>query len=100
MAKKLGPIHPGETLHAEFMEPLALSSNAVARAIGVTPSRANDIVRERRGITADTALRFARLHNTSERFCMNLLANYDLHCAEDAAGKAIARIRSIVQVAA
>lgn len=100
MAKKLAPIHPGEILHAEFMEPLALSSNAVARAIGVTPSRVNDIVRGRRGITADTALRFARLFDTSERFWMNLQANYDLQCAEDGAGKDIAKIRSVINIAA
>src|SRR3546814_9727878 len=77
MTKKLPPIHPGEVLREEFMVPLELSSNAVARAIDVTPSRVNDIVRERRGITADTALRFARLFNTSHRFWMNLQANYD-----------------------
>src|SRR3546814_19360174 len=87
MTKKLPPIHPGEVLREEFMVPLELSSNAVARAIDVTPSRVNDIVRERRGITADTALRFARLFNTSHRFWMNLQANYDLQCAEDAEGK-------------
>lgn len=100
MAKKLLPIHPGEILRAEFMEPLALSSNAVARAIDVTPSRVNDIVRERRGITADTALRFARLFNTSERFWMNLQANYDLQSAEDAGGREIARIQPIIDAAA
>ena len=82
------------------MIPLGLSSNAVARAIDVTPSRVNDIVRERRGITADTALRFARLFNTLHRFWMNLQANYDLQCAEDAAGKAIATIRPAPGLAA
>jgi antitoxin HigA-1 len=100
MAKKLPPIHPGEILRAEFMEPLSLSSNAVARAIEVTPSRVNDIVRGRRGITADSALRFARLFSTSERFWMNLQANYDLQCADDAGGKQISRIRPIIDVAA
>lgn len=82
------------------MIPLGLSSNAVARAIDVTPSRVNDIVRERRGITADTALRFARLFNTSHRFWMNLQENYDLQCAEDAAGKKIATIRPAPGLAA
>ncbi len=100
MIRKLPPIHPGEILRAEFMEPLELSSNAVARAIEVTPSRVNDIVRERRGISADTALRFARLFNTSERFWMNLQATYDLQCAEDAGGEQIARIQPIVHIAA
>jgi len=56
-AKLLPPIHPGEILRDEFMVPMQLPSHAVARAIGVTPTRANDIVNEKRGITADTALR-------------------------------------------
>ena len=54
------PIHPGEILREEYMTPLGLSANALARALGVTPARVNDIVRERRGVTADTALRLAR----------------------------------------
>lgn len=99
MTTRLTPIHPGEVLRAEFMEPLGLSSNAVARAIEVTPSRVNDIVRGRRGITADTALRFARLFNTSERFWMNLQANHDLQCAVDVGGGRIARIQPIADVA-
>lgn len=64
MPRKLPPIHPGEILREEFMRPLGLSSNALARAIGVTPARVNEIVRERRGITADTALRLARYFGT------------------------------------
>ena len=66
----------------------------------VPPSPINDIVRQRRVITADTALRFARLFNTSERFWMNLQANYDPQCAEDAGGEQIARIQSIAHIAA
>jgi addiction module HigA family antidote len=65
MAKKLKPIHPGEQLREEFMGPLELSSNALARALGVTPARINEIVRGRRGISADTALRLARFFGTS-----------------------------------
>ena len=57
---RLEPVHPGEILKHDFMEPLALSSTALARAIGVTPARINEIVRCRRGITAETALRLAR----------------------------------------
>ena len=90
MAKKLPPIHPGEQLREEFMIPLGLSSNALARALNVTPARINEIVRERRGITADTALRLARFFNTSHQFWLNLQSNYDVQCAEDAAGRAIA----------
>lgn len=100
MARKLNPIHPGEILREEFMAPLGLSSNAVARAIGVTPTRVNDIVRERRGISADTALRLSRFFRTSHQFWMNLQANYDLQCAEDAAGKDIAAIRPAPGLAA
>src|ERR1700739_4524728 len=95
MTRKLKPIHPGEQLREEFMVPLGLSSNALARALGVTPARINEIVRERRGITADTALRLARFFNTSHQFWMNLQAAYDLQCAEDAAGGRIARIKPL-----
>ena len=93
MARKLKPIHPGEQLREEFMLPLGLSSNALARAIGVTPARINEIARGRRGISADTALRLARFFGTSHQFWLNLQANYDVQCAEDAAGAAIAKIK-------
>jgi addiction module HigA family antidote len=93
MAKKLKPIHPGEQLREEFMVPLELSSNALARALGVTPARINEIVRGRRGISADTAPRLARFFGTSHQFWLNLQATYDVQCAEDAAGAAIARIK-------
>lgn len=93
MARKLKPIHPGEHLREEFMVPLGLSSNALARALNVTPARINEIVRERRGISADTALRLARFFNTSHQFWLNLQSRYDVQCAEDAAGKAIAHIK-------
>jgi addiction module HigA family antidote len=72
MSKKLLPIHPGEILREQFMRPLALSSNALAKAIGVTPARVNEIVRERRGISADTALRLARYFGTDAQSWMNL----------------------------
>jgi antitoxin HigA-1 len=93
MAKKLNPIHPGEQLREEFMVPLELSSNSLARALGVTPARINEIVRGRRGISADTALRLARFFGTSHQFWLNLQARYDVQRAEDAAGAAIARIK-------
>ena len=60
MSKKLPAIHPGEILLEEFMKPMALSYNALANALGVTPARINEIVRKKRGISADTALRLAR----------------------------------------
>ncbi len=83
------PIHPGEILREEYMVPLGLSANALARALGVTPARINDIVRERRGITADTALRLARYFGTDAQSWINLQAAYDLRMAELAAGQAI-----------
>ena len=97
--KKLPPIHPGEQLREEFMLPLGLSSNALARALNVTPARVNEIVREKRGISADTALRLARFFNTSHQFWLNLQSNYDVKCAEDAAGKVISHITPWSQLA-
>jgi antitoxin HigA-1 len=93
MAKKLKPIHPGEHLREDFMKPLGLSSNALARALNVTPARINDILRGRRGITADTALRLARFFRTDAQSWLNLQSHFDLQCAEDAAGQAIRRIQ-------
>ena len=77
ISKKSKSIHPGEQLREEFMKPLGLSSNALARAIGVTPARVNEVVRERRGVTADTALRLARYLGTSHHFWLNLQAAYN-----------------------
>ena len=92
MGRKLPPIHPGEILREEFMKPLGLSSNGLARALDVTPARINEIVRERRGISADTALRLARFFGTDVQSWMNLQTHYDIQCAEDAAGRAIQKI--------
>src|SRR6266705_958503 len=76
--KKLAPIHPGEILREEFMKPLGLSQNALARALNVPPRRINEIVLEKRGITADTALRLARYFGTSAEMWTGLQADYDL----------------------
>ena len=86
------PIHPGEILREAYMGPMGLSANALARALGVTPARINDIVRERRGITADTALRLARYFGTDAQSWINLQAAYDLRVAELAAGETIERV--------
>ena len=83
MTKKLRPGHPGEILRAEFMVPLGLSMNKMAMALRVPVTRIADIVNERRGITADTALRFARYFNNAPAFWMNLQTCYDLEVAED-----------------
>lgn len=93
MARKLKPIHPGEILREEFMVPLGISSNALARAVGVTPARINDIVRERRGISADTALRLAQYFGTDVQSWMNLQTHYDIAVAQAEAGQQIRRIR-------
>ncbi len=93
MSKKLPPIHPGEILREEFMKPRGLSSTALARALGVTPARINEIVRERRGLSADIALRLARFFKTDAQSWLNLQMHYDVQCAEDAAGRTIDRIQ-------
>ena len=79
--KKLQPVHPGEILKYEFIEPFGLTSTALAKALGVTPARINDIVLGRRGITASTALRLARYFNTDARSWTNLQSTYDLEIA-------------------
>jgi addiction module HigA family antidote len=94
MTKKLlEPIHPGEILEEEFMRPLGLSANSVARRIDVPVTRISEIVRGKRGITADTALRLARLFGTSSDLWLGLQAEYDLRVAQrDLAGAALRRI--------
>lgn len=77
MAKRLPNIHPGEILAEEFLSPLGLSQNALARAVGVPPRRINEIVLGKRAITADTALRLARYFGTSAGFWMSLQATFD-----------------------
>ncbi|MDP2785756.1 MAG: HigA family addiction module antitoxin [Sulfurimicrobium sp.] len=72
------PIHPGEILREEFLVPLGLSANALAIALRVPAPRINDIVRERRAISADTALRLARYFGTSAEFWLGLQADFDL----------------------
>ena len=83
MRKKLKPVHPGEILREEFMVPLGLSMNRVALDLRVPVTRIADIIKEKRGITADTALRFARYFNNTPTFWMNLQTRYDLEVAED-----------------
>ncbi|MXX34730.1 MAG: HigA family addiction module antidote protein [Gemmatimonadetes bacterium] len=90
---RLDPVHPGEVLRHDFMEPFALSSTALARAIGVTPARINEIVRCRRGITAETALRLAGYFGTDAQSWMNLQDRYELALAERRVGDALEAIR-------
>ncbi len=79
--KRLPPIHPGQILRDDFLQPMKISVYALAEAIKVPRSRVNDIVLGRRGITADTALRLARYFGTSPEFWINLQTRYDLEAA-------------------
>ena len=81
--KKLKPVHPGEILSEEFMAPLGLSMNRMAMDLRVPVTRIADIVNEKRGITAETALRFARYFKNSPTFWMNLQTRYELEVAQD-----------------
>lgn len=89
---RLEPVHPGEILKCDFMEPLALSAATLAKAIGVTPARISEIVRGRRGITAETALRLAKYFDTDAGSWMNLQSRYELECAERDKAEALSGI--------
>jgi addiction module HigA family antidote len=94
MTKLLPPVHPGEVLKEEFMKPLGLSANALARAIRVPANRISAIANADRAITADTALRLAKALGTTPDFWLNLQQRYDLDCARDQA-RDLARIEPI-----
>lgn len=92
------PIHPGEILMEEFLEPLAVSQNRLAVASGVPPRRINEIVHGKRRITADTALRLARYFGTTDRFWLNLQIRYDLEVEKDHLGNSLDRIEPLEAV--
>lgn len=75
------PIHPGEIIKEEYLEPLNMSVNALAIALRIPAPRINDVVRQKRGVSIDTALRLARYFNTTAQFWMNLQISYDLKIA-------------------
>src|SRR5450755_4165618 len=81
MANLIPVPHPGETISQDILEPLGMSVNQLAKALGITATRLNDVVRGRRGITADTALRLARYLGTSPEFWLGLQLEYDLRTA-------------------
>ena len=87
---KMRAIHPGEILREDYLVPLNLSAHALAMALHVPAPRVNDIVRERRAVTPDTALRLARYFDTSAQFWLNLQSAFDLKLAENEAGSRIA----------
>jgi addiction module HigA family antidote len=85
------PVHPGEILREDYLAELDMSANALAKALKVPAPRVNDIVRERRGVSADTALRLARYFDTTPQYWLNLQTAYDLRLAEAESGKKITR---------
>ena len=89
VTNRMRPIHPGEILREEFLVPLGMSAHALAMELKVPAPRINDIVRERRSITPDTALRLARYFGTTPQFWLNLQTSYDLKVAEREIGSKI-----------
>lgn len=83
------PIHPGEILREEYLEPLGMTPNALSIHLRVPSPRINDVVREKRGITTDTALRLARYFNTTAQYWLNLQTSYELKQAEREVGNTI-----------
>jgi len=90
-AKKLAPIHPGEILLEEFLNPMGISQYRLSKGINVSPRRINEIVHGVRSITADTALRLSRYFGTSERFWLNMQIRYDIEIQKDRLGNSLDR---------
>src|SRR5690554_6404386 len=88
---RMRPNHPGENLREEYLAPQEMSVSALSRALHVPTTRINEIVRENRGITADTALRLARYFGTTERFWMNLQTEYELRKAQLSSAERVAK---------
>ena len=88
-SKRLDPVSPGEVLREEFLEPMGLSQNRLARGLGVPPRRINEIVHGRRRITADTALRLAKFFRMSPEFWLGLQMDYELDLETDRLGDAL-----------
>jgi addiction module HigA family antidote len=95
MTTTVAPIHPGEILLLDFLEPLGVTQHRLAVSIDVPPRRINEIVHGKRRISADTALRLARFFGTSERFWINLQARYDLELERDRLGTSLDSIRPL-----
>jgi antitoxin HigA-1 len=89
------PMHPGRVLELEFMEPLKITPYRLAKDIGVDPPRVYSLVRGKRAISADTALRLGRYFGTSAEFWLNLQSHYDLEVEEDRSGESIAKIEPL-----
>ncbi|SRR5712691_10268666 len=91
----MSPIHPGEVLLQEYLEPFGISQHRLAVAVGVPPRRINEIVHGKRRISADTALRLARYFGTTERFWLNLQSRYDLEVERDRIASTLAEIQPL-----
>ncbi|MGC2191395.1 MAG: HigA family addiction module antitoxin [Candidatus Dormiibacterota bacterium] len=97
-AISMPPVHPGEILSEEYLDPLGVTQHRLAVSIGVPPRRINEIVHGKRRISADTALRLARYFGTSERFWMNLQGRYDLELERDRLAPVLEGIDPLVSV--
>jgi len=95
MSTTMTPIHPGEVLLEEFLEPLGVTQHRLAVSIAVPPRRINEIVHGKRRITADTALRLARYFSTSDRFWLNLQTRYDLENERDNLAQVLEQIHPL-----
>jgi len=93
--KTLPNVHPGEILLEEFLDPMGISQNRLARAMGVPPRRINEIVHGKRAVTADTALRLAHALGTTEQFWMGLQADFDLEEVRRSSGNKLKKIENI-----
>ncbi len=91
MTKKIKPVHPGEILMEEFLKPMGISQNRIAMDIGVPPRRINEIVHEKRRVTADTALRLSRYFGMSAQFWLGIQMDYDLDVETDKLGSRLDR---------
>lgn len=97
--RKLAPIHPGEVLLADFLEPMGVSQYRLAQDVSVPPRRINEIVLGKRSISADTALRLARYFGTSERFWLNLQSRFDLEVERDRLGDRLRKEVAVLRAA-
>jgi len=92
---KIAPVHPGEVLREEFLEPLGVTQHRLAVSIGVPPRRINEIVHGKRRISADTALRLGRFFGTTDRFWLNLQTRFDLEVEKDNLGSRLDEIQPL-----
>ena len=99
MDNKMAPVHPGEILTEEFLNPMGITQHRLAVSIGVPPRRINEIVHGKRRITADTALRLGRFFGMNPQFWVNLQSHYDLEIGKDALGDELDKIQPLGSVA-